>query len=423
MVRLETQGEHAKLFLRERNRYSAGLEVNYDERNKAGYAIQFSDNMFLKRLDRFSMRAEHNNRIDDLLTQVRLRRLWWLPVDFQLSGRWTDNKEPIFTQVEDDDFFGQRRRSQQFETITEGSLEAIYKLTETQEVSAGVRMRRSTLNDISEVFGPDDEGKPNSDPANLLLSTENEFAVDALPINLTWVYRTLDNPTKPRSGLLLSLAVEHSIDGFGTDEAVEGTRWLGKMSRFQSWNKWLWTHRLESGIYRRTQDLEVSGGGTGSGSEVDTVFFLGGSTTMRGFDQEFAGPIGKELSATLDEDGVTILSPPTFRGLGGDAMFFMSEELTYHTNWYWIEVAGFVDTGWVWNKYDEMFDFSPAVTGGFGLGIDSPIGYFRFDWARPIYDDALQRVLDDSTNITPDDQEFARERALQEFTFRFGRTF
>lgn len=420
MVRLETQGNHAKLFLRERNRYTAGFEVNYDERNKAGYAIQFSDKMFLKRLDKLSVRAEHNNRVDDFIAQIRFRRLWWLPVDFQLGGRLLDNKEAINTNVEDDDFFGQRRRTRQFEKITEGTLEAIYTLTEHQEVSAGVRIRRSLLNDISEIFGPDDQGAPNSDPDNLLLRSENDFAINALPINLTWVYRNLDNTAKPRNGLLLSLAAEHAIEGLGTDEAVEGTRWLGKMTRFQSWNRWLWTHRLESGIYRRTQELEVSGGGS---SGIDTVFYLGGSTTLRGFDQKFAGPIVKEESGELDEDGETFLTAPTFRGIGGDAMFFLSEELTYHTNWYWIEIAGFVDTGWVWDNYDEMFDFGPAVTGGLGLGIDSPIGYFRFDYALPIDDDALLRVIDGSSSISERDRQFARDRAMQEFTFRFGRTF
>ncbi len=420
MVRLETQGNQAKLFLRERNRYTAGFEVNYDERNKAGYAIQFSDKMFLKRLDKWSLRAEHNNRVDDFITQIRFRRLWWLPVDFQLGGRLLDNKEAINTNIEDDDFFGQRRRTRQFEKITEATLEAIYTLTDHQEVSAGVRVRRSLLNDISEIFGPDDQGLPNSNPDNLLLRSENEFAIDALPINLTWVYRNLDNTAKPRNGLLLSLAAEHAIEGLGTDEAVEGTRWLGKMTRFHSWNRWLWTHRLESGIYRRTQDLEVSGGGS---SGIDTVFFLGGSTTLRGFDQKFAGPIVKEESGELDEDGETFLVAPTFRGIGGDAMFFLSEELTYHTNWYWIEVAGFVDTGWVWDNYDQMFDFGPAVTGGLGLGIDSPIGYFRFDYALPIDDDALLRAIDSSSSISERDREFARDRAMQEFTFRFGRTF
>ncbi|CAM2067020.1 BamA/TamA family outer membrane protein [Sulfidibacter corallicola] len=418
MVRLETLGRTATLDLRERNRFSAGMEVTYNEENEFGYAVQAFDKMLFKRLDQLSVRAEQTNREEQALLRLRFRRIFRLPVDVQFGLGWTNEREPSEQVIQEFEPFGQTEVNSQFQESREASVEAIYSLTETQSLNAGLTFRLNRLTFVDELYEVPFDVPLSTDPQYLVATEESTLDTKLLPIRVGWVYQDLDNKVKPRDGMLLSVGVDHSIDGFGTDSAVAGTRLLGKMSLFRSWEKWQWTHRLEAGgVYQDTPSEARQ-----EGNDEDLVFFLGGSTNLRGFNQNFAGPIFVRViggSTTDPETGEP--SPPEYGAAGGRSMFFMSEELTYHTNWYWIELSSFVDTGWVWQDYQDFLRKDMVVTGGFGLGIDSPIGYFRLDWARPIMDDALDDVV--SGLDSDQDRAVARETALQEFTFRFGRVF
>ena len=135
---------------------------------------------------------------------------------------------------------------------------------------------------------------------------------------------------------------------------------------------------------------------------------------MRGYNLNLVGPLS--ISENQSEDG----DPLSVRAAGGEALVFFSEELTYNTPYFGLGVTPFVDGGWIWQDADQLLDTDVVISAGLGLSLDSPIGYFRIDWARPVLDDAVDRALGDYTGDT---RAFLRGRLLNEWTFRFGRMF
>jgi len=92
-------------------------------------------------------------------------------------------------------------------------------------------------------------------------------------------------------------------------------------------------------------------------------FFAGGSNSIRGFDRDMVGPYDPFLQ----------------RPEGGEGLFVMNQELRFVVN-RWLEGVGFVDLG---NVYANLRDFDPfdvRVGAGFGMRLNTPIAFFRFDY-------------------------------------------
>ncbi|MGB2908464.1 MAG: translocation/assembly module TamB domain-containing protein [Candidatus Aminicenantaceae bacterium] len=92
-------------------------------------------------------------------------------------------------------------------------------------------------------------------------------------------------------------------------------------------------------------------------------FFAGGSNSIRGFDRDMVGPYDPFLQ----------------RPEGGEGLFVMNQELRFVIN-RWLEGVGFVDLG---NVYAGLRDFDPfdvRVGAGFGMRLNTPIAFFRFDY-------------------------------------------
>ena len=101
---------------------------------------------------------------------------------------------------------------------------------------------------------------------------------------------------------------------------------------------------------------------------VDESFFAGGSTSVRGWQRSYLGPIG--------EDDIP---------LGGKSSFETSLESRIPV----IEkVHGvvFMDAGNVWEETDAFRLNELRYAAGAGIRIDTPIGPVRFDLARPVWD-------------------------------------
>ncbi|RMG60645.1 MAG: outer membrane protein assembly factor BamA [Deltaproteobacteria bacterium] len=94
---------------------------------------------------------------------------------------------------------------------------------------------------------------------------------------------------------------------------------------------------------------------------IERRFFLGGRTTVRGFEENRLGPRGA--------DGTPI---------GGDTMVVGNAELRYFLT-STFAVGVFVDAGSLWIRGDEDYPFDLRETAGFSLKYITPVGPISFD--------------------------------------------
>jgi len=105
---------------------------------------------------------------------------------------------------------------------------------------------------------------------------------------------------------------------------------------------------------------------------ISERFFAGGSSSIRGFDTDYAGP----------------LDPGTNKPLGGNALFVGSMEIRFPV-FRFIHFAGFYDTGNVFRTLSDIGLNGFSHTLGGGLRIKTPFGPLRADYGY-------------NTNLSPD---------------------
>ena len=121
---------------------------------------------------------------------------------------------------------------------------------------------------------------------------------------------------------------------------------------------------------------------------VDTRFFLGGGTDVRGWRPFALGPYRCQDNVVCEEDGIQ-LSDETIPTGGRLRMFTNFEYRYYTTGGYGIVV--FADSGRVWQKIKKFDLGSLQTTIGIGLRYKSSIGPFRFDIAYRLGDNSYFR--------------------------------
>ena len=96
---------------------------------------------------------------------------------------------------------------------------------------------------------------------------------------------------------------------------------------------------------------------------ISERFFAGGSSSLRGFDTDYAGP----------------LDPGSNKPLGGNALFVGSLEIRIPI-FRFIHLAGFYDTGNVFRTISDISLHGFSHTLGGGLRIKTPFGPLRADY-------------------------------------------
>jgi outer membrane protein insertion porin family len=100
---------------------------------------------------------------------------------------------------------------------------------------------------------------------------------------------------------------------------------------------------------------------------VSERFFLGGASTVRGYQEQLLGPV------VYDENGQ---NP---RALGGKLMLLANIELRIPLFWLlWGEI--FLDAGNVWLQPDDFRVEDIKTTMGVGAAFLTPLGPIRFDY-------------------------------------------
>ena len=400
-ARLRTTGSASALEVRERNRWDVNYLITWDEKDDFGFALELKDHMPFHGFNELALRTETNAAADSLFAQLKFHRVRGTPLGITLGAELREDQRDPDPFVEGDSVFSiitynvpEKRRL---------DLEFSYELSLHQSVSLGFGAQENLIRRRQE-FIIDGE---------LIDIEEEEVETKQLPARLTWLYRRLDSPISPRRGLLASVGYEDFLAV--SDENLTGKRATTKLTTFLNFGPvmelsrerkhLLWQQRIEAGFYK-----------TGTESRPESVedspfFLLGGATTVRGFSHNFVGPLEAITGA---EDEIFILPK------GGAALFFVSQELTYDTGFYGLGITPFVDGGWVWGDHDEFLKTELAISGGLGLSVDTPFGYFRLDWAQPIIDDPFQKAID---GFSAEQVEAAMKQAFTEWTFRFGRNF
>jgi len=132
-----------------------------------------------------------------------------------------------------------------------------------------------------------------------------------------------------------------------------------KWNPFKRGNPIVFSSRLRAGSifeFGETKSIPIS-----------DLFFAGGATSVRGYQEQLLGP------ATLDENGFKD------KAKGGKLLLIGNLELRVPLFWLFVGEV-FFDAGNVW---EELEDFNPIEVkfgSGFGLVILTPVGPIRFDY-------------------------------------------
>jgi outer membrane protein insertion porin family len=192
-----------------------------------------------------------------------------------------------------------------------------------------------------------------------------------------------DNPADAHSGFWNTLDLGYASKYFGSQRTF--ARILGRNATYTS----LWRNLV---LARQTQigaiipfDVEPST------SDFEAIplperFYGGGSTSMRGFGNNQAGP--RDIGTANELPG-PVITPPTGFPIGGNALFFNNVELRFPLLGPNISGVLFEDMGNVYTTFSDISlrytqvsrqDTNYAVqAAGFGIRYKTPLGPVRLD--------------------------------------------
>ena len=192
---------------------------------------------------------------------------------------------------------------------------------------------------------------------DVILSREDTGALVISGIRLGIIYDTRDNPFYPEKGILSGISVKLTSPVFLSETSFIKLMFYG--NAYQELIKGVvFAISLRGGIaqgYLKTDELPI----------VER-FFLGGRTTVRGYEQDTLGPKGSDGNPT-----------------GGNV--FLMENLEIRTSLgKGIGIVAFLDAGNVWVKIKDINSTDIKFTTGLGLRYNTPVGPIRIDYGQKL---------------------------------------
>jgi outer membrane protein assembly complex protein YaeT len=192
--------------------------------------------------------------------------------------------------------------------------------------------------------------------------------VRVAPLTLTVTRETRDDLLDATRGSFTSHAVEYAPSILGS--ALRFVKYFGQYFHYVPltepseipWSNARKTRLVYAGALR-------FGAGTGLGDQdlvLSERFFAGGGTTIRGFQQDFAGP--------LDALGDPI---------GGDAMLVVNNEIRFPL-FHIVDGAGFIDLGNVFRRVSDISFSEIRRTAGIGIRLRTPYFLLRLDYGMKL---------------------------------------
>ncbi len=192
---------------------------------------------------------------------------------------------------------------------------------------------------------------------DVILSREDIGTLVISGIRLGIIYDTRDNPFYPEKGILSGISLKLTSPVFLSETNFIKLMFYGNV--YQKLTKGIvLAISLRGGIaqgYLKTDELPI----------VER-FFLGGRTTVRGYEQDTLGPKGSDGNPT-----------------GGNV--FLMENLEIRTSLgKGIGIVAFLDGGNVWIKTKDINPADIKFTTGLGLRYNTPVGPIRIDYGHKL---------------------------------------
>jgi outer membrane protein insertion porin family len=190
----------------------------------------------------------------------------------------------------------------------------------------------------------------------VILSREDTGTVGISSISPSLFYDTRDNPFDPTSGSMNGIILKYASPIlFSESEFIKAI--------LQS----SWYFQIRKGLVFA---FSLKGGaayGFGETDELPLVerFFLGGRTTVRGFDHDTVGPKGTDNNPT-----------------GGNVFALINTELRISL-WKGFGLVTFIDGGNVWVRTNDI-GTELRYTAGAGLRYNTPVGPIRIDYGHKL---------------------------------------
>ncbi len=321
--------------LRESKRFTIRYGLGYQEREKLRGILEFSDLNLLGLARRADIRLRGSSKEQEAVFNLRQTQFHHLPVDSYLSFSASYRQEE----------FGDIRR-----------LGASYQFSQPINNHSWA-MARYNFKNVHVIF--DRSVLEVSEGEN-----EEELEREDRPVNLStfsvaYINDSRDNYLDPTVGF------------FSSSEFGITTKLLGEKNYISFFTQNSYFRRLPksfmTAVSLRVGVIHPYGG---SDVPISERFFAGGGSSLRGFDTDFAGPLDmKQISETERE----------FTPKGGNALFIGSVELRRPVLSI-VHLAGFYDTGNVFERINDFrfAGFSHIV--GAGLRIKTPLGPLRIDY-------------------------------------------
>ena len=192
---------------------------------------------------------------------------------------------------------------------------------------------------------------------DVILSNEDTGTLIISGIRPGIVYDTRDNPFDPKKGILSGVSLKFTSPVFLSE--TNFIKLIFHLSTYQELTKGIvLALSFRGGVaqgYHDTNELPI----------VER-FFLGGRTTVRGYEQDTLGPKGSDGTPT-----------------GGNAFLLGNVEIRSSLG-KGIGIVAFLDGGNVWLKAKDMDLSNLKYTTGLGLRYNTPVGPIRIDYGHKL---------------------------------------
>lgn len=182
---------------------------------------------------------------------------------------------------------------------------------------------------------------------------------------------TRDNFFNPTNGSLTDLSLSYSYTigktKTGTEDIKQYFTLVSSWSRYQPIRYNIFKKRGAITLASRIKAGAIFELGKTKSIPISDLFFIGGATTVRGYEEQLLGP------ATLDSTGFKD------KAIGGKILFLANAEIRIPLFWMFVGEI-FADAGNVWREIDQIRPAQIKFTAGLGIALITPIGPIRLDY-------------------------------------------
>jgi len=179
----------------------------------------------------------------------------------------------------------------------------------------------------------------------------------------------LFNPTKGSlTDLSLSFSQSNTQRNFASDQKNQFVTVTSSWSRYQPWNITLGRKKLHWILASRVKTGAIFEIGKTKSIPISERFYAGGTTTVRGYDEQRLGPAASLYDTGFIKDAA-----------GGKLLFLANIEARIPLFWLFVTEI-FVDAGNVWEGISDFDPVEIRYSTGLGLAILTPLGPIRVDY-------------------------------------------